>query len=79
MKFLIDKNLIKLIEEEMLTDYCTQDCYEDETKVWIDIKEIEPMLDELVFAMNHQEEEFAEYKLYVEDNMTHIPIERQLQ
>ena len=42
-------------------------------KVWIDVKEIEPMIDELYREIENIKEKFAEYKLYVEDNMTHIP------
>lgn len=78
MKFTIDKNLIKLVEKLTLTTYGTTDDYDDETKVWINVKNVEPLIDDLTREVNHSKEELAEYKLYVEDNMTHIPIERML-
>lgn len=78
MKFLIDKNLMKKIEELTSTDYGLEEYYDDEKKVWINRDVIEPLLDDLIWEMEEREERFNDFKQDVADNFERIPIERQL-
>jgi hypothetical protein len=78
MKFLIDKNLMKKIEELTSTDYGLEEYYDDEKKVWINRDVIEPLLDDLIWEMEEREEQFNDFKQDVKDNFERIPVERQL-
>jgi hypothetical protein len=78
MKFLIDKNLMKKIEELTSTDYGLEEYYDDEKKVWINRDVIEPLLDDLIWEMEEREERFNDFKQDVKDNFERIPVERQL-
>lgn len=66
MKFTIDKNLIKKIEEKTDINYRTEDCYDEDNKVWLKLEDLDEVLDDLLEKIDDIEYEYLEYKEYQE-------------
>ena len=66
MKFLIDKKLIEKVKDKTDINYRTEDCYDEDNKVWLNLEDLEEILDDLLEKIDDIEYEYLEYKEYQE-------------
>lgn len=68
MKFTIDKNLIEKIGKLTATDYGTEECYNDDKKVWFDVEKLEPLLDDLIYEIKHRDNKIIELETQINND-----------
>lgn len=68
MKFLIDKKLIELVEKLTLTTYETSECYNDEKKVWINVENVEPLIDDLIYEIEYRDNKIIEVETQINND-----------
>ncbi len=68
MKFTIDKNLINKISKLTSTDYGIEEYYNDDKKVWFDIKNLKPLLDDLLYEIEHRDNKIIEIETQINND-----------
>lgn len=51
-----------------MTTYETSECYNDEKKVWINVENVEPLIDDLIYEIEYRDNEIIEVETQINND-----------